>query len=93
MQPARETAGADISFPLIKETRPLPLRDAEVRRTHYTDHERKSNHMKPTYTNSDPGFMLRQYAHVLEKSKKEASEALMQNLFANGILSKNGSRK
>ena len=32
--------------------------------------------------------MLRQYAHVLEKSKKEASEALMQNLFANGILSK-----
>ena len=52
MQPARETAGADIPFPLIKETRPSPLRDAEVRRTHYTDHERKSNHMKPTYTNT-----------------------------------------
>ena len=52
MQPARDTAGADIPFPLIKETRPLPLRDAEVRRTHYTDHERKSNHMKPTYTNA-----------------------------------------
>ena len=34
---------------------------------------------------SDPGFMLRQYAHVLDKSKKEASDALMRNLFANGI--------
>ena len=40
MQPARETAGADIPFPLIKETRQMPLRDAEVISTHYTDHER-----------------------------------------------------
>ncbi len=30
---------------------------------------------------SDPGFMLRQYAHVLEKSKKRASDTLMRNLF------------
>ena len=30
---------------------------------------------------SDPGFMLRQYAHVLEKSKKQASDRLMQSLF------------
>ena len=52
MQPARETAGADIPFPLIKETRPSPLRDAEVISTHYTDYERKLNHMKPTYTNT-----------------------------------------
>ena len=28
MQPAKETAGADIPFPLIKETRQTPLRDA-----------------------------------------------------------------
>ena len=41
MQPAREYTGADIPFPLIKETRPLPLRDAEVISTHYTNHERK----------------------------------------------------
>lgn len=34
MQPAKEMAGADIPFPLIKETRPQPLRDAEVRSTH-----------------------------------------------------------
>ena len=40
MQPARENAGADTPFPLIKETRPLPLRDAEVISTHYKDHER-----------------------------------------------------
>lgn len=38
---------------------------------------------------SDPGFMLRQYAHVLEKSKKEASEAFLKSLFSSGILSKN----
>ena len=30
---------------------------------------------------SDPGFMLRQYAHVLEKSKRQASDALMRSLF------------
>ena len=41
MQPAIETAGADIPFPLIKETRPLPLRDAEVISTDYEDKERK----------------------------------------------------
>ena len=34
---------------------------------------------------SDPGFMLRQYAHVLEKSKKQASDALMRNLFGQSI--------
>ncbi len=30
---------------------------------------------------SDPGFMLRQYAHVLDKSKREANDALVKNLF------------
>ena len=40
MRPTRENAGADTPFPLIKETRPLPLRDAEVISTHYKDHER-----------------------------------------------------
>jgi len=34
---------------------------------------------------SDPGFMLRQYAHVLDKSKREASDALMRNLFGQTI--------
>ena len=34
---------------------------------------------------SDPGFMLRQYAHVLDKSKKEASDALMRNLFGQNV--------
>ena len=34
---------------------------------------------------ADPGFMLRQYAHVLEKSKKQASDALMRNLFGQKI--------
>jgi len=34
---------------------------------------------------SDPGFMLRQYAHVLEKSKKQASDALMRNLFGQTV--------
>lgn len=43
MQPARETAGADIPFPLIKETRPSPLRDAEALSTQ-TD-EREVQHM------------------------------------------------
>ena len=43
MQPAKESAGADTPFPLIKETRPLPLRDAGVISTHYTDYERKPN--------------------------------------------------
>lgn len=30
---------------------------------------------------ADPGFMLRQYAHVLEQSKKRASDTLMRTLF------------
>ena len=34
---------------------------------------------------ADPGFMLRQYAHVLEKSKKQASDALMRNLFGQSV--------
>ena len=34
---------------------------------------------------ADPGFMLRQYAHVLEKSKKQASDALMRNLFRQNV--------
>ena len=41
MRPARENAGADTPFPLIKEMRPLPLRDAEVISTDYEDKERK----------------------------------------------------
>ena len=43
MRPARENAGADTPFPLIKETRPLPLRDAGVISTYYKDQERKPN--------------------------------------------------
>ena len=39
MRPARENAGADTPFPLIKETRPLPLWDAEVIRTHIEERE------------------------------------------------------
>lgn len=34
---------------------------------------------------ADPGFMLRQYAHVLEKSKKQASDALMRTLFGQNV--------
>ena len=36
-------------------------------------------------SHADPGFMLRQYAHVLEKSKKQASDALMRNLFGQTV--------
>ena len=39
MRPARENVGADTPFPLIKETRPLPLWDAEVIRTHIEERE------------------------------------------------------
>ena len=39
MQPAKETAGADIPFPLIKETRPKPLRDAEALSTQTDESE------------------------------------------------------
>ena len=34
---------------------------------------------------ADPGFMLRQYAHVLEQSKKRASDALMRNSFGQNV--------
>ena len=34
---------------------------------------------------ADPGFMLRQYAHVLEQSKKRASDTLMRALFGQSI--------
>ena len=34
---------------------------------------------------SDTGFMLRQYAYVLDKSKREMSDALMRNLFEQTI--------
>ena len=44
----RENAGADTPFPLIKETRPLPLRDAEVISTHYTDKERVKTYEQKT---------------------------------------------
>ena len=39
MRPARENAGADTPFPLIKETRPLPLRDAGALRTQIDERE------------------------------------------------------
>ena len=35
----RGNADADIPFPLIKETRPLPLWDAEVIRTYFEERE------------------------------------------------------
>ena len=53
MRPAKENAGADIPFPLIKETRPLPLRDAGVISTHYTDHERIQKMKTQPYTNTN----------------------------------------
>lgn len=34
---------------------------------------------------ADPGFMLRQYAHVLEQSKKRASDTLMRTLFGQNM--------
>ncbi len=34
---------------------------------------------------ADPGFMLRQYAHVLEQSKKRASNTLMRTLFGQKV--------
>ena len=34
---------------------------------------------------ADPGFMLRQYAHVLEQSKKRASDTLMRTLFGQKV--------
>lgn len=43
MHPAKETAGADIPLPMIKEMRPQPLRDAEALSTQ-TD-EREVQHM------------------------------------------------
>ena len=52
MRPAKENTGADTPFPLIKETRPQPLRDAEVISTHYTDHERIQNMKTQTYSNT-----------------------------------------
>ena len=39
MQPTRDIAGADIPFPLIKETRPQPLRDAEALSTQTDESE------------------------------------------------------
>lgn len=48
----KENAGADTPFPLIKETRPLPLRDAGVISTHYTDYERIQNMKTQTYSNT-----------------------------------------
>ena len=34
---------------------------------------------------ADPGFMLPQYVHVLEQSKKRASDTLMRTLFGQNI--------
>lgn len=39
MRPAREKAGADTPFPPIKETRPLPFRDAGALRTQIDERE------------------------------------------------------
>ena len=71
MQPAKESAGADTPFPLIKETRPLPLRDAEVISTDYTDQERVKTYEQKT---------LHKYKRVALHAQRRGDGGLLRNL-------------
>ena len=53
------------------------LRAAKAIQEIFGDHEEIGH--------ADPGFMLRQYAHVLEQSKKRASDTLMRTLFGQNM--------